>query len=181
MDKKSRISYLLLISALVVSLGLFISPVLAHEEDATTTPQDRQQQDRQETNEQRCQRHQAAVDGRAAKIMEAHDKSLGHLNTVFEQIQNFVTKRGLDVADYEQLKSNVANAQSAATAAVEAIEATVPKLNCDSEDHKAEIHGMKDSVTSAVKALKAYRQSLHELIKAVKQPAKEQAQNEVTP
>lgn len=122
----------------------------------------------QATQKAVCERRQKLIDKRVYGINNLVAKQSELLGTIYSRVQTFVDENSLNVENYQQLSSEVDNAKSQAEDKIEAQKSNPPGLNCESEDHVANVQAYKSYVQSTNNALKSYRQSLRELIKAVK-------------
>jgi len=171
---------------------LMLTPVFALSSEAVTgqNEQDRQSTRKelseaksvanlnaQATQKAVCERRQKLIDGRVYGINNLVTKQFELLGTIYSRIQTFVDKNSLNVENYQQLSSEVDNAKSQVEDKIEAQKSNPPGLNCESEDHVANVQAYKNYIQSTNSGLKNYRQSLRELIKAVKLVANKSGEN----
>lgn len=118
-----------------------------------------------------CENRVSAVKNIMTHSAEAGTRHLNAFKNIFTRVVDFYTKKQLQVANYEALK---AEAEAKYTAAAEAIASVKnsPNLDCSSENPVGVADQFKGKIKAMHAAIKSYRNSVHQLIVAVKASAK---------
>lgn len=115
-----------------------------------------------------CEAHKNEIDNRAKNYSAAAQRHLDVFNGIFTKLQNFYTKKGLNVSNYDTLVADATAKQTAATNAVQALKDADVTIDCTSTDPASTVATLKVAVQNARQALKDYRTSLKNLVVAFK-------------
>jgi len=137
------------------------------------------QDKRQETrNKIQTKRDEAKV-----RICEAKEKVLTNRTTsltrvvttieekftnIVEGVKAFYTEKGLTVENYDELLADIDVKKAAADAALASATANAEAFTCDSDDPKGQLTQFRQDMQAVKKALNDYKQSIRNLIVAVK-------------
>jgi hypothetical protein len=117
-----------------------------------------------------CENHQATI----SRLMNVMDKrrqnAFDNITKVSEKVQAFYTEKRLSVANYDDLVAAVSAAQTAAHTAMIAQQA-IPSLDCSGDHPRADVADFKEKRAGSIDAMKAYRDAVKNLVKAVKTAA----------
>ena len=115
-----------------------------------------------------CTKRQKAITNIMSRIADRGQKQLDLFSTIAERTQAFYADKGKTLANYDELVDDVATKKAATQAVVDTINSTSVTFDCLGEDPKGVISSFKDSLKSEIKALKAYKTSVKNLIVGVK-------------
>jgi len=124
-----------------------------------------------------CEDRQKGITARTKAYSNAAEYHLTVFNQIFTKVQAFQTSKQLNVANYDTLVAGVKGKQTAAQSAVDALKALDVQIDCAQPDPAATVATIKQAVTNARTALQAYRDSLKNLIAALKNAATTQSSN----
>ena len=118
-----------------------------------------------------CKKHEAAINKNIQGTSDRRTKQLEFLNTVSERIQTFYTDKNLSLANYDALVADVNAKKAAAEQAIDTLKVTTVEFKCDGSDPKGVGEANKAARQPVIDALKAYKQSVKNLITGVKSVA----------
>lgn len=116
-----------------------------------------------------CEKRQTIITNVMTRMNNRGQKHLDLITAVSTKVQAFKNNKNLTVENYDTLLAAVESSKSAAQAAVDAVKNTQVEFKCDGTDPKGVASNFKEAVTAQNEALKAYRDSVKDLIKAVRQ------------
>lgn len=116
-----------------------------------------------------CKNRESNVNNLMDRITTRGEKQLELIDKIVERTQKYKTDKNLTVANYDTLLAAANAKKVAAQAAAEAVEAGKVAFKCDGTDPKGNAAVFKQLMQGQVEAIKAYRSSAIELLKAVKQ------------
>lgn len=111
-----------------------------------------------------------AIMTRSVKRAENHIKLF---STIAERVQAFYEKKGLNVANYDELVSAIDAAKVAAESAITDMKAAA-NFDCDSDDPKGEIEAFKEAHKTVLNELHDYRTAVKNLIVGIREPSSEE-------
>ena len=114
-----------------------------------------------------CEQKQASLQKRLDKIAAQGEKQLAVFEKISNLIQDFKSKKGLTVENYEQLVAAVGTAHDDAAAAMHKA-STAPKVDCKTDDPKAALTAYQNAVKARNTEMKKYKAAVKELLLAVK-------------
>ena len=118
-----------------------------------------------------CERHQSRINSLMERMGSRREAAYDRITQIHEAITNFYGEKELTVTDYDSLIASVAVAQSAAQTSINDQEA-VPSLDCDSDEPHADLSDFRQKRHDSIDAIKAYRDAVKDLAKAVKEAAR---------
>jgi hypothetical protein len=117
-----------------------------------------------------CDNHEATIN-RLMKVMDTRRQTaFDRIGQIATAVQQFKDKKQLTVENYDELVAKVAAAKSVAEQAIAAQQA-IPNLNCDGDHPRADVTDFKLKKDTAKDAVRAYRDAVKALVKAVKTSA----------
>ncbi|MFZ2544567.1 MAG: hypothetical protein WAW80_01180 [Candidatus Saccharimonadales bacterium] len=119
-----------------------------------------------------CENHVNRANTIIGNMNERRQKAFDHITKVYDSVKTFYTDKKLTSADYDSLVASVESAKVAASTSMDS-QLTTPTINCAGDHPRADISDFQAKRTGSVESMKTYRQSVKELIKAVKQAANE--------
>jgi hypothetical protein len=114
-----------------------------------------------------CQTRERVINNKLQQIAARGAKHLAVFNKKAERVMNFATTKGKKPANYDALVADVSAKKAAALAAVGKISAGSVSFDCDGSDPKGVAEGFKADLRAETEALKAYKQSIRNLLVAV--------------
>lgn len=160
-----------LLIASLVTVTVVGSPAMALAAPPQKVSQDHQQamQANAENGHMKaCQNHEKSINNRMSHIATRGQKQLDLFTTIAERTENFYTKKGKTLDNYDQLVADVNAKKAAAQAAVDTVKSSSVSFKCDGTDPKGAVSTFKDNLKLEISALKAYRTSVKNLIVGVK-------------
>jgi hypothetical protein len=115
-----------------------------------------------------CEKRQTVITNVMTRMNNRGQKHLDLITTVSTKVQEFKNSKDLTVENYDTLLASVESSKTAAQTAVDAVKNTQVEFKCDGTDPKGVASSFKEAVRSQNEALKAYRDSVKDLIKAVR-------------
>lgn len=187
----SRLIQKIAIGALLV-VPVFAVPALAHEDSDTSERKDSpvtKMADETETEhpsraegklsdmrKKICDNRQARITAIMTKAATNGQRLLGVFDKGLTRVEDFYTKKGLSVANYDSLVEAANTKKQAAQDAIDTVKAGVT-LDCSGDNPVGKVNVFIGKVKAMHQALKDFRSSIRDIIKAVK-PAAEAKENE---
>ncbi|HSX27153.1 MAG TPA: hypothetical protein VLG25_00020 [Patescibacteria group bacterium] len=171
------------IALITSSMMVFGAPVLARAAIADRNPDDGASSDDISSNETRkeaisekleanrlrvCQKHEAVINSIMGRISERGQRRLNVYSTIAERVEDFYTKKGKTLSNYDELVNDVKSKKDAAQAAVDQIKGDSVDFKCDGTDPKGVASSFKADLKLEIQSLHAYQQSIKNLIVGVK-------------
>lgn len=117
-----------------------------------------------------CEKHVGTITRVMTAMNSRRQNAFDRITKVSEAVQAFYVKKELSVANYDDLVAQVNAAKSVAQAATTA-QTTIPSVNCDGDHPRADIADFKEKRSASIDAMKAYRDAVKALVKAVREAA----------
>ncbi|HET9850523.1 MAG TPA: hypothetical protein VFP35_02790 [Candidatus Saccharimonadales bacterium] len=114
-----------------------------------------------------CQNREKAIDNIMARISDRGQKQLNLFTTIATRVENFYTKQGKTLSNYDTLVSAVNNQKAAAQTEVDTIKSDSVSFKCDGSDPRGVAQSFKGDLKSVISALQAYRTAVKNLIVGV--------------
>jgi hypothetical protein len=163
----------------VLALSLSSAPVFAEGTGTTSDNAKAQQSAKVEAakakaaaaKEKACSTRKNAVTTIEKRVSNRGQGRLDAITKIATKVENYVQTKNLSVTNYASLVSDVDAKKAAAQTAVDAVKndpGEVSSVTCSNGDGKAKVEAFKKDMKAQQDALKAYRQSVNNLITAVK-------------
>lgn len=110
-----------------------------------------------------------SLNARAKIIHEGHEKTYLRVDKFYNEK---LVPNGYKLSNYDTLKKNVEDNKAKVIALHSALKDTGEGFDCNSEDPKGEVDAFKDDMKELILANKAYKDSIHVFVKAVRDLAK---------
>lgn len=120
-----------------------------------------------------CENHVSTINKLMTVMDQRRTNALGQITKIANAVEAFKVKKNLDVANYTDLVAKVDAAKAVAESAVQA-QQQIPSLDCSGEHPRADVADFKDKRSASTNAVKAYRDAVKDLVKAVKAAAEAQ-------
>ena len=164
-----------LIVILALLLVVFSGSVLARSDEGTSA-QDKRADKSRETAKLRlegaklkvCENRERAINNILDRIARRGEKRLEVYDKIFERVQDFYTRKGLSLSNYDELIAQANAKKSAAQATLETIKTKEVNFACDGTDPKGAAASFKTDLRAEIKAIHEYKQSIRDLITAIK-------------
>lgn len=117
-----------------------------------------------------CQAHEEKINTVVQNSKSRAQRVLERLQNVELKVREFYQTKNLAVANYDALSSAVDEKEAAAIAAISVTEET--QFSCSEDDASRPGGIISDTVKTQNSSLKAYRDALRDMIKAIKEAAK---------
>ncbi len=118
-----------------------------------------------------CEAREKNIQNTMSRLSNRGQKQIDLYSGIATRVENFYTAKKLSISNYDALVADVNAKKAAAQSAVEAVKSATPNFHCDKDDPKGVAGDFKAKVNARNAALKAYRESVRNLIKAVKAAA----------
>lgn len=118
-----------------------------------------------------CQQNQASIQNIFTKIYQNSESYYNRLGDIQVKLEGYIAANNLNVANYTSLQEKVNTARNAVREALRQATQTSSQFGCDKEDPKGVVNQYKTQIQSATNNMKAYRDSLKELLNATKTAA----------
>lgn len=132
-----------------------------------------------EAKKKACENNINTINRLKERMDQRRQNVLNRITKISEATQTFYTEKQLVVTNYDELVAKVAAAKVVAESAVQS-QQQIPSLDCNGDHPRAEVSAYKERHSTAIDAIKAYRDAVKELVRAVKAAA-ETANQDVTP
>lgn len=119
-----------------------------------------------------CDNRQKGINTAMGRIVATRQSQVAHITDIAEKVKAFYAKKGIELANYDALISDISAKKAAAVAAIDAIK-PVASFDCGSDGPRADLQNFKDKRSAAIEAIKAYRSVVKNLITAGKAASKE--------
>jgi hypothetical protein len=123
-----------------------------------------------------CENRQTRITAIMTKAATNGQRLLSVFDKALTRVQDFYTKNNLSVANYDALVATANSKKQAAQAAIDTVKAGIT-LDCSGENPVGKVNVFVGKVKAMHQALKDYRSSIRDIIKAVK-PVAEAKENE---
>lgn len=134
-------------------------------EDAKENRSEKSEEDRQKT----CEDRKEGMERKLGNLSANAEKYLSRVDTVFGKAQTFkANNSSVTVANYDALVAAAEAAQTKAAASVDALKDLAPTIDCTSNTVSNDVATFKVAAQQARTDLKAYKQSVKSLLKAIK-------------
>lgn len=117
-----------------------------------------------------CENHASTIDRLMTKINKRHQNAFDHITRVATAVETFYTSKNLSVSNYDSLVAEANAAKSVAETAMQS-QLAIPTLDCNGKHPRADVASFKEKRQDSVDAMKAYRDAVKKLIKAVRTAA----------
>lgn len=115
-----------------------------------------------------CQVRERVIDKIMARIADRGQRRLDVYSTIATRVEEFYTKKGKTVSNYDALVADVNTKKTAAQDAINLIKTDKANFKCDGTDPKGVASSFKTDLKAEIQALHAYQQSIKDLVVAVK-------------
>ncbi len=115
---------------------------------------------------------------RAEVIFKGHEKIYQRVDEFYN---NKLVPKGYILSNYTDLEAEVAANKENVNIAMEAAKASGEEFDCSATDPKAQVDAFKDDMKELIEANKAYKESIHTFVKAVRDLAKTVTPIKVSP
>jgi sRNA-binding protein len=122
----------------------------------------------QEQRQKACEARKANITKRMSKAVTQAEKHKATFDKIYNKVQAFKTKKDLTVENYDSLVTAADKAQSDAQASITALKDLDVSVDCTSETVAQSLASFQVAVKATRDSLKTYRESITDLIKAVK-------------
>jgi hypothetical protein len=114
-----------------------------------------------------CENHAAAINKLMALMDKRRQDALDQVTKIADAVQMFYVKKSLSVANYDDLVTKIKATEAVAEQATQA-QQQIPSLDCSGDHPRADVADFKDKRSTSIDAVKAYRDAVRDLVKAVK-------------
>ncbi len=115
-----------------------------------------------------CQTREKTINSIMNRIADRGQKRLNVYSAIATKVEDFYTKKGKTVSNYDSLVADANAKKTAAQNAIDKIKADKANFKCDGSDPKGVAAGFKDDLKLEISALHDYQQAIKNLIVAVK-------------
>lgn len=157
-------------------------PRVLHEEDTTSSAskkEEKQALKQEKLNAVKlkvCEKVEARLKKRSVNIATKADKMADRFSRIAERVKEYYTNKllpkGVTIDNYDALVADIAAHEAVANNAVANVKSSSSSFDCDANDPKGRLAQFKDEVKGVIAALKDYRETVVNLIVAVRTKAK---------
>lgn len=115
-----------------------------------------------------CQNRQKVITRVMGRISDRGQKQLNLFSSIATKTENFYTKKGKTLSNYDVLVTDVNTKKQAAQMAVDDVKAKSQTFTCDGADPKGMVTTFRQSLKNETAALKEYKTAVKNLIVGVK-------------
>lgn len=115
-----------------------------------------------------CENRTASYKKRMEGIAQRSERRSEVFNKISERVQAFTIEKNVTVPNYQQLLDDVALKSDALKEAQAFAKDNASEFKCDGDNAKTNVALFKESIAAEHKAFKEYKESIKNLIKAVK-------------
>lgn len=123
-----------------------------------------------------CEKHQNAINRVMSNMNNRRQSTLERISKISEAVQKFYKDKNLNTEGYTELIAEVEAAKNTAVSATTKQRGVSP-LDCNGGHPRADLAEFAQRRTSAINAMKTYRDAVKNLVKAVKMAAQEDTQS----
>lgn len=122
----------------------------------------------QGTKKKACENHQNTISRLVNVMNKRRSNAYDRITKISEAIKKFYSEQNsLQVANYDDLATAVDAAEEAAKTALDG-QLAVPELNCDGDHPRADVTDFRQKRLDSIDAMKAFRDAVRELGKAIR-------------
>jgi hypothetical protein len=114
-----------------------------------------------------CNLHETVINNIMARIIERGTRQTELFSTIAARVENFYTKSGKTVNNYDQLVAAVNAAEAKAQTDLTSLK-SLDAFTCNGSNPKGQVSDFRTALQTEIQDLKAYRTSIKNLIVAVK-------------
>lgn len=114
-----------------------------------------------------CENNITTINRLKEKMDERRQTVLERISKISDAIQSFYTEKQLTVTNYDELVAKVSAAKTVAESALQ-LQQQIPTIDCSGDHPRVAVSDFKEKRSSAIDAIKAYRDAVKELVRAVK-------------
>jgi hypothetical protein len=184
MNKAFLVSASLVLALAIVTPSLAQNGRSARAEEAKLNAQERVRAIKEkvtarkaELREGVCQRRQEKLDNAIDRLHTRTGRLKTVIDTMYARVKGFYESGQLTVENYAELTATIDTASADADAAVSAVESFTITVDCENNNLGSQLDGFRTAVSETRTALKDYRKALVDLISAMNNSAKAEADN----
>jgi hypothetical protein len=130
------------------------------------------QQRKEDARKKLCENRKDVTQKIMDRVAQRGTQRLNLISKNSDNIQAFVTKKNLTVPNYDSLLATISAKKTAAQAAINAVTSSKESFTCDSSQPGGTLKNFNGQVKAQNQALLAYRESVKNLLRAVKTTVK---------
>ncbi len=123
----------------------------------------------QAARETSCTARKSGVDQRVSSIAKNTADFQAKLDSIFTKVQTYKTDKNLTVANYDSLVAAVNAAKAASATSQATLDSLKPTIDCTKDTNAQAVAAYRTAAQDSRDKLKAYMQSLKDLLKAVRE------------
>lgn len=127
-----------------------------------------------------CEKHVATINRLQDVMNKRRQNTLDRITKISDAVQSFYIDKQLTVTNYADLLAKVNAAKVVADSALQA-QQQIPALDCSGDHPRADVTDFKDKRATAIDAVRAYRDAVKELARAIKTAAEAASNAATTP
>lgn len=116
----------------------------------------------------KCETRKAKIETLMSRVVENRKEHVAKLSSIVEKVEAFYVKSGIVSPNHDTLLADVNEKKAAAEAAADEVKNNA-SLSCDAEKPREDVQTFKNQRSTALSAVKSYRQSVRALIDDIKQ------------
>lgn len=117
-----------------------------------------------------CEKHQDRINTLISGMNKRRQNVFDRITKASDAVQAFYTEKSLSVENYDEILAKVTAAKEAAETAM-SNQKEAETLNCSSDQPRADMSVFKEVRSTSVDAMRLYRDTVKELVAAVKEAA----------
>lgn len=126
----------------------------------------------------KCEQHKAHLDKLMTNVETRSQRIYDRITKISELIKKFYVKKELEVAEYDTLIADVDVKRATAKEHLDILLAN-SGIDCDADSPRTMVKEFRNERKEKIEAMKAYRESVRKLLKAVRQAAIDQLSSRV--
>lgn len=126
------------------------------------------EQERQENRIALCNSRKAQITATMHRMAQRGEKAIRTFTTITDRVSGFYARKKLDLPSYSRLIADTENARQTAAAANQRVKIAAAGFACDGLAARELMTAFQSAQHAQIEALKAYRQTIKQLIIEVK-------------
>ncbi len=122
-----------------------------------------------------CETKKSSIVRRSTRLAERAERQLANFSSKSTRIENFyndkLLPKGVTVSNYDDLIADIEAKKEAVSEAITSAKSSAENFDCSAADPKGQLTNYRTDMRNAVTALKEYRQSIKNLIVAIRTAA----------
>jgi len=119
-------------------------------------------------NLEKCQNREMAINNIMTRTGDRGQKQINVIESIQQKVQSFYSEKNISIDNYESLTSNIEAKKQVAITAMNQVQTMKGTFSCGTDNPKGVATQFKSQASIQLGAIKEYKESVHELVVAIK-------------